>query len=145
MGIGIGTEKTPVELGARIEKNVGFLHFASPLLFFRAPPLDNKSGKLAVAAIAYDPGNGRTLEVSTTEPGVQFYTSNHMEGTVPGKQGKTYSFRTAFCLETEHFPDSPNHPSFPSTELKARAAVRHGHGFQVRHAPKLSTRHTLDL
>ena len=80
--------------------------------------LDNKSGKLAVAAIAYDPGSGRTLEISTTEPGVLFYTSNHMEGIIPGKHGKTCGFRTAFCLETEHFPDSPNHPSFPSTELK---------------------------
>ena len=49
---------------------------------------------------------------------MQFYTSNHMEGIIPGKHRKTYGFRTAFCLETEHFPDSPNHPSFPSTELK---------------------------
>jgi len=80
--------------------------------------LDNQSGKISVAAVAYDPASGRTLEVSTTEPGVQFYTANHMEGTVPGKQGKTYGSRSAFCLETEHFPDSPNHPSFPSTELK---------------------------
>ena len=101
--------------------------------------LDNKSGKLAVAAIAYDPGSGRTLEISTTEPGVQFYTSNHMEGIIPGKHGKTYGFRTAFCLETEHFPDSPNHPSFPSTELKPGQALRNGHGLQVRYANQLST------
>jgi aldose 1-epimerase len=67
---------------------------------------------------AYDPGSGRTLEISTIEPGVQCYTANHMEGIIPGKQGKTYGFRTAFCLETEHIPDSPDHPSFPSTELK---------------------------
>jgi Aldose 1-epimerase len=63
-------------------------------------------------------GNGRTLEVSTTEPGVQFYTSNHLAGSIPGKQGKTYGFRSAFCPETEHFLDSPNHPTFPSTEWK---------------------------
>jgi aldose 1-epimerase len=80
--------------------------------------LDNKSGKIGVAAVAYDPTSGRTLEVSTTEPGVQFYTANNMEGSILGKQGKNYGFRTAFCLETQHFPDSPNHPNFPSTELK---------------------------
>ena len=108
--------RTPHVIGERIEQDNEQLRLAKG--YDQNWVLDNKSGKLAVAAIAYDPGSGRTLEVSTTEPGVQFYSVNHMEGTVPGKQGKTYGFRTAFCLETEHFPDSPNHPSFPSTELK---------------------------
>ena len=108
--------RTPHVIGERIDRDNEQLRLAKG--YDQNWVLDNKSGKLTVAAIAYDPGSGRTLEVSTTEPGVQFYTSNHMEGTVLGKQGKTYSFRTAFCLETEHFPDSPNHPSFPSTELK---------------------------
>jgi len=108
--------RTPHVIGERIEQDNEQLRLAKG--YDQNWVLDNKSGKLAVAAIAYDPGSGRTLEVSTMEPGVQFYTSNHMEGTIPGKQGKTYAFRTAFCLETEHFPDSPNHPSFPSTELK---------------------------
>jgi aldose 1-epimerase len=108
--------RTPHVIGERIDQDNEQLRLAKG--YDQNWVLDNKSGKLAVAAIAYDPGSGRTLEVSTTEPGVQFYTSNHMEGTVPGKQGKTYAFRTAFCLETEHFPDSPNHPMFPSTELK---------------------------
>ncbi len=73
---------------------------------------------LHLAARAYDPQTGRVLEVSTTEPGVQFYTGNFLDGTIHGKDGKVYNRRYAFCLETQHFPDSPNHPSFPTTELK---------------------------
>jgi aldose 1-epimerase len=71
-----------------------------------------------LAARAYDPQSGRVLEVLTTEPGVQFYTGNFLDGTVTGKEGKVYKHRYAFCLETQHFPDSPNHPAFPSTVLK---------------------------
>ena len=74
--------------------------------------------KLTPAAQAYDPASGRVLEVSTTEPGIQFYTGNFLDGTIHGKGGKVYGHRGAFCLETQHFPDSPNHPEFPSTELK---------------------------
>ena len=58
------------------------------------------------------------LEVLTTEPGVQFYTGNSLDGTSTGKGGKVYQKRYGFCLETQHFPDSPNHPKFPSTVLK---------------------------
>jgi aldose 1-epimerase len=71
-----------------------------------------------MAAQAYSPSSGRMLEVWTTEPGVQFYTGNFLDGTVRGKGGKAYERRSAFCLETQHFPDSPNHPSFPSTILR---------------------------
>jgi aldose 1-epimerase len=71
-----------------------------------------------LAAEAYDPQSGRVLDVLTAEPGVQFYTGNFLDGTVTGKEGKVYKRRYAFCLETQHFPDSPNHPDFPSTELK---------------------------
>jgi aldose 1-epimerase len=70
-----------------------------------------------LAAKAAEPQTGRTLEVWTTEPGIQFYTGNFLDG-IRGKGGKSYARRTAFCLETQHFPDSPNHPSFPSTVLK---------------------------
>ena len=63
-----------------------------------------------------DPGSGRVLEVSTTEPGMQFYSGNFLNGR-EGKQGHRYYRRTGFCLETQHFPDSPNHPGFPSTIL----------------------------
>jgi len=73
---------------------------------------------LSLAAQVSDPASGRTMEVWTTEPGVQFYTGNFLDGSFKGKGGITYQKRTAFCLETQHFPDSPNHPSFPTTLLK---------------------------
>jgi aldose 1-epimerase len=75
-------------------------------------------GQLRPAAKVYDPASGRTLSVETTEPGVQFYAGNFLDGSVTGKSGKPYPKRSALCLETQHFPDSPNHPDFPSTELK---------------------------
>jgi aldose 1-epimerase len=78
----------------------------------------NRQGPgLALAARAYDPVSGRVLEVDTTEPGVQFYTSNFLDG-VHGKDGHIYNARNAFCLETQHYPDSPNKPDFPSSILK---------------------------
>jgi aldose 1-epimerase len=80
--------------------------------------LDNSGGKLSEAAEVHDPSTGRVLKVITTEPGVQFYTGNFLDGTIQGKEGRTYGRRSALCLETQHFPDSPNHPTFPSTELK---------------------------
>jgi len=73
---------------------------------------------LSLAARVDDPASGRTMEVWTTEPGVQFYTGNFLDGSFKGKGGGAYQKRTAFCLETQHFPDSPNHPSFPTTLLK---------------------------
>lgn len=73
---------------------------------------------LRLAATVVDPATGRKLEVLTTQPGVQFYTGNHLDGSVTGKGGVTYKFRFGFCLETQHFPDSPNKPEFPSTVLK---------------------------
>lgn len=77
-------------------------------------------GKLSEAAEVYEPNSGRVLEVLTDQPGVQFYTANFLDGTIVGKGSKAYPRRTALCLETQHFPDSPNHPKFPSTELKPR-------------------------
>ncbi|MFL6416158.1 MAG: aldose epimerase family protein [Bryobacteraceae bacterium] len=74
---------------------------------------------LRVIASVVDPTTGRKLEVLTTEPGVQFYTGNHLDGSVTGKGGVTYKYRWGFCLETQHFPDSPNKPEFPSTVLEA--------------------------
>jgi aldose 1-epimerase len=80
--------------------------------------LNKKPGEaLSLAAKVKDPASGRMMEVWTTEPGVQFYTGNFLNG-APGKGGKPYNYRGAFCLETEHFPDSPNRPEFPSTVLK---------------------------
>lgn len=79
--------------------------------------LRGKIGTLHPSARVYDPASGRVLEEATTEPGVQFYTGNFLDGTFSGPNGK-YDFRTGLCLETQHYPDSPNHPTFPSTELK---------------------------
>ncbi|MBC8642997.1 galactose mutarotase [Caballeronia sp. EK] len=76
------------------------------------------------AARAYDPTSGRQLEIYTTEPGLQFYTSNYLDGSVVGSSGKTYRQTDGFALEAEHFPDSPNHSSFPSTELKPGEILR---------------------
>jgi aldose 1-epimerase len=73
------------------------------------------------AATVYDPASGRTMEVTTDEPGVQFYTGNFLDGTLTGKGGVAYSKHAGFCLETQHFPDSPNQPKFPSTVLKPGA------------------------
>jgi aldose 1-epimerase len=79
----------------------------------------NHGGDLsAVAARVTDPKSGRVMEVLTTEPGLQFYTGNHLDGTLHGKSGHVYAKNAAFCMETQHYPDSPNKPSFPSTELK---------------------------
>jgi aldose 1-epimerase len=80
--------------------------------------LNRKGSGLELAARAYEPSSGRVLEVLTTQPAVQFYTGNFLDGTVTGKQGHVYKRRNAFCLETQHYPDSPNHPDFPSTILK---------------------------
>jgi len=80
--------------------------------------LDHPEGQLSEAAEAYDPASGRILRVLTTEPGVQLYTGNFLDGSITGKEGRVYKARYAFCLETQHVPDSPNHPKFPSTELK---------------------------
>ena len=80
--------------------------------------LDHAPDKLTEAAEVYEPTTGRILRVLTTEPGLQFYTGNFLDGSITGKEGRVYNRRFAFCLETQHFPDSPNHPAFPSTELK---------------------------
>ena len=73
---------------------------------------------LQPAASVYEPTTGRTLEISTTEPGIQFYTGNFLDGTIKGKGGRVYVHRSGFCLETQHYPDSPNKKNFPSIELR---------------------------
>jgi aldose 1-epimerase len=83
--------------------------------------IDRTKPGMVIAAQAYEPKSGRVLEVLTDQPGVQFYTGNFLDGTAHGKGGKAYPYRTGFCLETQHFPDSPNHPAFPTTELKPGA------------------------
>jgi aldose 1-epimerase len=75
-------------------------------------------GKLAEAAEVYDPSSGRVLKILTDQPGIQFYSGNFLDGSIKGKGGKPDELHAALCLETQHFPDSPNHPDFPTTELK---------------------------
>jgi len=98
--------------------------------------LDRASGSgLVHAARLVDPSSGRTLDVSTTEPGVQFYSGNFLDGTVKGKGGRVYAHRTGLCLETQHFPDSPNHANFPSTILRPGATYRARTVFRFSVAP----------
>jgi aldose 1-epimerase len=73
---------------------------------------------LKLAARVVEPVTGRVLEIRTTEPGVQFYSGNFLDGATGGKNGSVLAYRTGFCLETQHFPDSPNHANFPSTVLR---------------------------
>ncbi|TGE25806.1 galactose mutarotase [Hymenobacter aquaticus] len=80
--------------------------------------LNQPGAELHPAATVYEPTSGRTLEVLTTEPGIQFYTGNFLDGTLTGKGGRVYGKHAGFCLETQHFPDSPNQPKFPSTILQ---------------------------
>ena len=77
-----------------------------------------KEGELTLAARVSEPRSGRVLVVHTTEPGMQFYCGNFLDGRLRGKSGKAYVRRGGFCLETQHFPDSPNQPTFPSTILQ---------------------------
>lgn len=80
--------------------------------------LRNSGGALALAVGVYDPKSGRVMQLSTTEPGMQFYSGNFLDGSITGKNGKIYHKHFALCLEPQHFPDTPNEPGFPSTVLK---------------------------
>jgi aldose 1-epimerase len=106
----------PTAIGARINQDDEQLKFGSG---YDHNWVLNKNGKEpSLAATVYEPTSGRVMEVYTTEPGVQFYTGNYLDGAIKGKNGQDYPRRTGFCLETQHFPDSPNKPNFPSTVLK---------------------------
>ena len=106
----------PMPIGSRIEQVYKQLVFGGG--YDHNWVLNNHDGSLRLAARVYEPKSGRVMEVYTTEPGIQFYTGNFLDGTITGKQGKVYHKRNGFCLETQHFPDSPNKPNFPSTVLK---------------------------
>lgn len=108
--------RTPTPIGARINEDNEQLRNGQG--YDHCWVLDKQPGALGHAAHVYDPASGRTLDVFTTEPGVQFYSGNMLNGSLTGKNGEVYARRTGFCLETEHFPDSPNQPQFPSTVLR---------------------------
>jgi aldose 1-epimerase len=96
--------------------------------------IDKKDSVLNIAANVYDPGSGRKMEVWTTQPGIQFYTGNFLNGNLTGYNGKKIVQHAAFCLETQHFPDSPNQPGFPNTILEP------GQTFHERTIYRFSTR-----
>ena len=122
----------PTLIGARIEQPDEQLKFGNG--YDHNFVLNGRAGTLRLAARVSEPTTGRVMEVWTTEPGIQFYTGNFLEGTAPGKGGKSYGRRSAFCLETQHFPDSPNQPRFPSTVLRRGARFRYTtvHRFSAR-------------
>ena len=105
-------------IGDRIDKDFDQLKYAGG--YDHNYVINKEEGELAMAALLYDPLSGRVMEVKTTEPGIQSYTANSLTGKGPdvGKFGHAYGSRSSICLETQHFPDSPNHPNFPSTVLK---------------------------
>ena len=109
---------TPQRIGARIEVNDEQMRFGAG--YDHNFVLD-KAGAASVAAEVYEPTTGRVMRMFTTEPGVQFYTGNFLKD-VPGKASKVYQRREGFCLEAQHFPDSPNKPAFPSVVLRLGAA-----------------------
>ncbi|HTQ59014.1 MAG TPA: aldose epimerase family protein [Candidatus Solibacter sp.] len=123
----------PTALGARIHQDDEQLKFGKG--YDHNWVLEKtKNGGLQLAAEVYEPVSGRILDVLTTERGIQFYSGNFLDGTAIGKGGVAYGHRTGFCLETQHFPDSPNHPKFPSTELKP------GHAYRSTTVLRFSTR-----
>lgn len=107
----------PTAIGARIREDDPQINTVKGYDFNYVLDRNGSSG-LVLAAQAKDPSSGRTLTVSTTEPGIQFYSGNSLDGTLVGTSGKAYQQRDGFALETQHFPDSPNQPSFPSTVLR---------------------------
>ena len=108
--------RTPTAVGARIDGDDPQLKNGNG--YDHNFVLNRSGGGLAHAARVVDPSTGRTLDVSTTEPGMQFYSGNFLDGTITGKSGRVYKRRYGLCLETQHFPDSPNHPDFPSAILR---------------------------
>ena len=112
----------PTAIGARINQDDQQLKFGNG--YDHTWVIDGKPGTMRVAAEAYEPTSGRIMRVLTTEPGMQFYTGNFLNGTLTGKSGKVYARRTGFCFETQHYPDSPNQPSFPTTTLKKGATYK---------------------
>jgi galactose mutarotase-like enzyme len=106
----------PSLIGARVHDDDDQLKFAKG--YDHNWVLDRQGTDLELVASLYEPTSGRLMEVLTTEPGLQFYSGNFLDGTNKGKDGTVYQRRTGVCLETQHFPNSPNRPEFPTTELK---------------------------
>ena len=108
---------SPEEIGSRVNSEDAQLTYANG--YDHNWALDNQDGSFAKAGELYDPSSGRVMEVWTTEPGIQFYGGNFLDSTLKGKSGQKYHHRSGLCLETQHYPNSPNHENFPSTMLSA--------------------------
>ena len=108
--------RQPTAIGARIEQTNEQLRFGRG--YDHNWVLDRNGAEFVNAARLEDPTTGRRLDIRTSEPGIQFYSGNFLDGTIKGKNGQVYAHRTGLCLETQHFPDSPNHANFPSTILR---------------------------
>ena len=106
----------PAPIGARIDSDDWQLVCSKG--YDHTFVLNGRSGQMKLGARVYEPSSGRVMEVLTTEPGLQFYTGNFLDGTITGKRGAVYRRRHGLCLECQHFPDSPNQPQFPTTVLK---------------------------
>lgn len=116
--------RTPTPIGKRADDDFEQLRFGRG--YDHNWVLTRKTAKeLELAATVYEPKSGRFLEVWTTEPGIQFYGGNFFDGTMVGKKGKSYNYRASLALETQHFPDSPNQPGFPSTVLLPGEHYKH--------------------
>jgi aldose 1-epimerase len=115
--------RQPTAIGARINQPDHQLQLG--LGYDHNYVLNHPPGGLDLIARAHEPTSGRVLETLTTEPGVQFYTGNHLDGSITGKNGVVYKARHGFCLETQHFPDSPNKPNFPSAFLQPGQTYQH--------------------
>ena len=114
--------RRPTAIGARINQSDEQLKFGNG--YDQNWVINKPMGELALMARVTEPTTRRVLEVYSTEPGLQFYTGNFLGGTPTGKGGKVYERRSAFCMEPEHYPDSPNQPTFPSVELKPGETYR---------------------
>ncbi|MCI0496222.1 galactose mutarotase [candidate division KSB1 bacterium] len=107
--------KTPTAIGVRINAEDEQIKFG--LGYDHNFVLNGEAGKLRLAGKLFEATTGRVVEVWTTEPGIQFYSGNFLDGSITGKNGTVYRYRHGLCLETQHYPDSPNQPNFPSTVL----------------------------
>jgi aldose 1-epimerase len=114
--------RTPTAIGARIQQDNEQLRFGKG--YDHNWVFQKNIGDLTILARVTEPSSGRLLEVLSTEPGLQFYSGNFLDGTLRGKGGWTYQFRNGFCMEPQHYPDSPNHPNFPSVVLKPGQVYR---------------------
>ncbi len=115
--------RTPTAIGARIGQPDEQLKFGNG--YDHNWVVNHPMGELGLDARVTEPKTGRVMEIWSTEPGLQFYSGNFLDGTLTGKGGRVYQFRNAFVMEPQHFPDSPNQPTFPTTELKPGETYHH--------------------